>query len=150
MLHQWLRVQSGRASGDFRLSDTLRSGNYRLRAYTNDDETQPGPAFSRLVSVYNLTNPAPAKSLVSVDSLRNTPADRITNPAIGVGVSADSSRLTPTIGPTKSQAGQSVYVLLQQWGGIVSENKLYLPTGETTLTIPAATLPGGFGSGVGL
>jgi TonB-dependent SusC/RagA subfamily outer membrane receptor len=140
--HQWLRVQDGRARGDFRLSDTLRSGNYRLRAYTDDDETQPGPAFARLVAVYNPTDPAPAESPAGVAALENNPAG-MAKLAIGVAVDANSSQLTLQLRPTKSQAGQLVYVLLQQQGSIVSESKTYLPNRETTLTIPTATFPGG-------
>src|SRR5476651_1769543 len=30
-----LRLESGLGNGDFKLSDTLMTGNYRLRAYTN-------------------------------------------------------------------------------------------------------------------
>ncbi|GAB2585298.1 carboxypeptidase regulatory-like domain-containing protein [Spirosoma areae] len=52
--HQWLRVVDGRAAGDFRLSDTLTSGMYRLRAYTDEDDAQRRPAFERSVAVYNL------------------------------------------------------------------------------------------------
>ena len=51
--HQWLRVADGRTSGDFRLSDTLTSGTYRLRAYTDEDDAQRRPAFERTIAVYN-------------------------------------------------------------------------------------------------
>ncbi len=140
---QWLRVVEGRASGDFRLSDTLRSGNYRLRAYTDEDETQPGPAFERLVAVYNPTNLAPAETQAGVGSSENNPTDPMANPVMVVALSADSSQLTLKLRPAKSQTGQSVYVLLQQRGGIVSETKTYLQNRETTLTRSTATLPGG-------
>lgn len=52
--HQWLKVQDGRATGNFRLSDTLDSGTYRLRAYTDEDDGQRRPAFERSIAVYNL------------------------------------------------------------------------------------------------
>lgn len=52
--HQWLRVADGRAVGDFRLSDSLTSGTYRLRAYTDEDDAQRRPAFERAIDVYNL------------------------------------------------------------------------------------------------
>ncbi len=143
--HQWLRVLEGRAWGDFRLSDTLRSGNYRLRAYTDEDELQPGPAFERLVAVYNPTNPAPAETQAGIGSLGNRPADPLpaANLVMGVVISVDSSQLILTLTPTKSQAGQSVYVLLQQGGSIVSETKLYWQNRQSTLTIPISALAGG-------
>jgi hypothetical protein len=52
--HQWLKVEDGRAVGNFRLSDTLASGTYRLRAYTDEDDGQRRPAFDRSIAVYNI------------------------------------------------------------------------------------------------
>ncbi|MDB5241872.1 MAG: TonB-dependent receptor plug, partial [Spirosoma sp.] len=52
--HQWLRVADGRTAGDFRLSDSLASGTYRLRAYTDEDDGQRRPAFERSIAVNNL------------------------------------------------------------------------------------------------
>ncbi len=60
--HQWLRVTDGRAVGSFRLSDSLASGTYRLRAYTDEDDGQHGPAFERSVAVYNLFQSTPPKT----------------------------------------------------------------------------------------
>ena len=57
--HQWMRVTDGRASGNFRLSDTLATGTYRLRAYTDEDDAQHRPAFERSIAVYNLFQPTP-------------------------------------------------------------------------------------------
>ena len=52
--HQWLHVNDGRAVGNLRLSDTLASGTYRLRAYTDEDDGQKRPAFERNIAVYNI------------------------------------------------------------------------------------------------
>lgn len=52
--HQWLQVEDGRATGNFRLSDTLSSGTYRLRAYTDEDDSQKRAAFERTIAVSNL------------------------------------------------------------------------------------------------
>ncbi|MBD2699133.1 carboxypeptidase-like regulatory domain-containing protein [Spirosoma sp. BT702] len=52
--HQWVRIVDGRGEGNFRLSDTLATGTYRLRAYTDEDDAQRRPAFERYVAVYNL------------------------------------------------------------------------------------------------
>ena len=56
--HQWLRVADGRAVGDFRLSDSLASGTYRLRAYTDEDDGQRRPAFERTIAVFNVIRDA--------------------------------------------------------------------------------------------
>ncbi|QDK81151.1 TonB-dependent receptor [Spirosoma sp. KCTC 42546] len=52
--HQWIRIVDGRGEGNFRLSDTLKTGTYRLRAYTDEDDAQRRPAFERSVAIYNL------------------------------------------------------------------------------------------------
>lgn len=52
--HQWVKITDGRAEGDFRLSDSLASGTYQLRAYTDEDIAQHRPAFERPIAVYNL------------------------------------------------------------------------------------------------
>ncbi len=52
--HQWVRIVDGRGEGNFRLSDTLMTGTYHLRAYTDEDDAQRRPAFERSVTVYNL------------------------------------------------------------------------------------------------
>ena len=61
--HQWVRTVDGRGQGSFRLSDTLTTGMYRLRAYTDEDDRQRRPAFERSVSIYNLLrNSLPASN----------------------------------------------------------------------------------------
>ncbi|GAB3172765.1 carboxypeptidase-like regulatory domain-containing protein [Telluribacter humicola] len=57
LAHQWLPIDNNRSSGYLRLSDTLSTGTYRLRAYTEADRDQPFPPFERLVQVYNWTQP---------------------------------------------------------------------------------------------
>ncbi len=52
--HLWLRAGDGRAAGDFRLPDSLRSGTYRLRSYTEADRLAARPPFERPLLVYNL------------------------------------------------------------------------------------------------
>ncbi|WP_332369023.1 hypothetical protein [Spirosoma telluris] len=52
--HQWIRIVDGRGEGNIRLSDTLTTGTYRLRAYTDEDDAQRRPAFERSVAIYNL------------------------------------------------------------------------------------------------
>ncbi|MFC5409600.1 carboxypeptidase-like regulatory domain-containing protein [Larkinella bovis] len=52
--HQWIRIVDGRGQGHFRLSDSLMTGTYRLRAYTDGDDAHRRPAFERSVTIYNL------------------------------------------------------------------------------------------------
>lgn len=51
--HQWLRVGEGRVSGGFRLSDSLATGSYRLRAYAQADIGNARPAFERTLIILN-------------------------------------------------------------------------------------------------
>lgn len=53
IMHQWARVVEGRTSGNFRLSDSLATGLYRLLAYTETDTIYARPAFERTVSIVN-------------------------------------------------------------------------------------------------
>jgi hypothetical protein len=65
--HQWLKISEGRAAGDFRLSDSLASGTYQLRAYTDEDDGQHRPAFERSIAVYNLVQ---SQNQTIVDSVQ--------------------------------------------------------------------------------
>ncbi len=54
--HQWARMKEGRTSGSFRLSDSLTTGVYRLRAYADADAGNNRPAFERTISIVNGLN----------------------------------------------------------------------------------------------
>lgn len=51
VLHQVQPVDEGRAVGDFRLSDSLQTGTYRLRAYPEPSRNEERPAFERTIRV---------------------------------------------------------------------------------------------------
>ncbi|NID12737.1 carboxypeptidase-like regulatory domain-containing protein [Fibrivirga algicola] len=51
--HQWVRVSAGRTSGSIRLSDSLATGQYTLRAYTEADRENVQAAFERAITVVN-------------------------------------------------------------------------------------------------
>jgi hypothetical protein len=62
--HQLLKISNGRANGLFRLSDTLITGSYELRAYTRTDNTLGQPAFRRTISIVSgLSQPNKPTSL---------------------------------------------------------------------------------------
>jgi TonB-dependent Receptor Plug Domain len=96
VLHQWLRVEDGRTAGDFRLSDSLASGTYRLRAYTDEDDGQRRPAFERSIAIYNLVQATGPKA---ADTARK-PADIQFLPEGGRWVAGVSARLgIKVVGP---------------------------------------------------
>ncbi|MBC7892292.1 MAG: carboxypeptidase regulatory-like domain-containing protein, partial [Sphingobacteriaceae bacterium] len=60
VLHQWQPVSKGRASGTFRLSDSLATGTYRLRAYSGANREAQQPEFERTIFVQNGVSPPEA------------------------------------------------------------------------------------------
>ncbi len=229
--HQWLDVKDGRAVGDFRLSDSLASGTYRLRAYTDEDAGQRQPAFERSVAVSNLlrTQPAPAAvpapdtldlqvlpeggrwivgmparlgvKVVGRDGRGRMTSGRIVDEAgrevgrfatnaLGMGrieltpqpgrmysaevmegqatgsagrliakrplltpettgltlsadVVSDTNRLTIRVAQAGGPIADSVYLLIQQRGQIVRQQKLLIENGVAQFSLPVATLPSG-------
>ncbi|MFD2570075.1 carboxypeptidase regulatory-like domain-containing protein [Spirosoma soli] len=221
--HQWLHVVDGRAVGDFRLSDTLMSGTYRLRAYTDEDEGQPRPAFERTIALYNLMQGGaaarhdtaqmldvqllpeggrwvaglPARlgiKALGPDGRGRTVSGRIVDSSgtevakfasnrFGMGnvtitpqsgrryyaeirgssrkqlvplppaepsgivmsadVVSDSTQLLIDVASTSGSSTDLVYVLIQQRGQIVGQQKIQLEKGIARLTLPLATLPTG-------
>ncbi len=76
VLHQWLRLNDGRAAGTFRITDTLLAGTYRLRAYTTTDSATTRPAFEYAFPVYNIRlsgMPASAGQSKTVESAHAQP-----------------------------------------------------------------------------
>ncbi len=69
--HHWLRVEAGRAAGQFRLTDTLPTGVYQVRAYTELDKQYARPAFERTILLRNVRSDqfAPATQAIQTDSV---------------------------------------------------------------------------------
>ena len=57
--HAWLVLTDGRASGNFRLADSLTTGMYRLRAITTMDPSADNPAFDCVVPIYSVQSVTP-------------------------------------------------------------------------------------------
>src|SRR5581483_1234251 len=53
-----LKLDSGIAWGDFALPDSLPSGNYRVRAWTNWMRNDPGSFFERVITIGSVKAPA--------------------------------------------------------------------------------------------
>ena len=222
--HQWLRVEDGRAVGNFRLSDSLVSGTYRLRAYTDEDDGQKRPAFERSIAVYNVVgSSAPATGDATekpldiqllpeggrwvtglparlgikivgpdgrglaisgriVDEKRTQTSQFVTNTlgmgsvvltpqagrtyyaevehtkqkqliplppveadglTLSVDMLSDSTRMGLTIMGTHRPAVDSVYILIQQQGRLVGQQKIRLQDGVAKVSLSTAMLPAG-------
>ncbi|MGF7215323.1 hypothetical protein GGR92_001463 [Spirosoma lacussanchae] len=142
--HQWLHVAEGRGVGNFRLSDTLGSGLYRLRVYTDEDDRQFRPAFERSVAIYNALDRSarPARETAMAKQVVAEPA-RTNGLSLSVDLSTDTSRLAITMDGGAQQRPDSVYLLIQQRGQLVDQQKVLLQAGRAQLSIPVLRLPPG-------
>jgi len=144
--HQWVHVVDGRASGLFRLSDSLASGQYQLRAYTDEDDPQKRPAFERSVLVYNtLQTPAETTPPATVDRQNSTKSDSVPHDGLTLVADAvsDTNRLLIRIGGGDRQRADSAYLLIQSRGQVVEQHKLLLQDGGAQVSLPLFGLPAG-------
>ncbi|MBC7568443.1 MAG: carboxypeptidase regulatory-like domain-containing protein [Spirosoma sp.] len=144
--HQWVHVVDGRASGLFRLSDSLASGQYQLRAYTDEDDPQKRPAFERSVLVYNtLQTPAETTPPAATDRQNSTKSDSVPHDGLTLVADAasDTNRLLIRIGGGDRQRADSAYLLIQSRGQVVEQHKLLLQDGGAQVSLPLFGLPAG-------
>ena len=125
--HQWLYVTDGRATASLRLSDSLRTGTYRLRAYTDEDDGQHRPAFERNIAVYNLLRPVP-----------DAPADSAEKP-LDVQLLPEGGHWVPGV-PAKI----GIKVLTPDGQGVAVSGRIITNTGGVVAAFQ--TTPFGIGS----
>ena len=145
--HQWMHVVDGRASGLFRLSDSLASGQYRLRGYTDEDDPLKRPAFERSLLVYNtLRTPAETTILAPAAELRKpTKSDSVQYDGLTLVADAvsDTNRLLIWVDGANRQRTDSAYLLIQSRGQVVGQHKLLLQDGGARVSLPLVGLPTG-------
>jgi len=144
---RWLNVRDGRAAGQFRLSDTLRTGAYRLLARTETGGLSGTPTYERELVVLNWMKPGLSATGVVV---RPEPAPEPPKP---VAASADwridaDSRTDTTLmavridGPA-SYGNGVVYAFIQSRGRMIQPVKLRLTEARAVLRVPLTSLPPG-------
>lgn len=136
--HQYVRVRQGRAWGEFPLSDTLRTGTYRLRAYTDEDQTLSGPAFEREVLIYNPADRVSGGERAAIDR-----PDRGPDSPVRLEVDADSTALMLAIDPLPASTTEAIYWLIGQRGRILGEYKTRPQGRKANLVVPMASLGDG-------
>ena len=63
-----IKIEYGNGPGQFTLPDTLTTGNYTLRAYTNlMKNSLPGTCFMKNISIYNYNSPKTYKDKVFIE-----------------------------------------------------------------------------------
>ncbi|MBO0947666.1 carboxypeptidase-like regulatory domain-containing protein [Fibrella forsythiae] len=149
--HQWLPVETGRTSGSFQLSDTLTSGTYWLRAYTEVDRLQGKTAFERPFWIVNPTVPlpeSPASTTVS-EPIRNAwmPMSEYVEEAPGapyrVTVNVDSAQFSLTLNARLKTRFQTVYVLVESRGRLALSAYVPVRAASTTMRWSTRTWPTG-------
>ncbi|WP_375445833.1 carboxypeptidase-like regulatory domain-containing protein [uncultured Fibrella sp.] len=138
--HQWLRVEAGRTAGTFRLADTLATGTYWLRAYTETDRQRGKPAFERPLWVANSQTPIgdvqPVRGnsdLKAAVGVANEFVEEVIGAPYRTTVSLDSTHLTITLDARSKARLPTAYVFIEVRGTLVKT--AYIPArGSLTTT----------------
>lgn len=145
-----IKLKQGTGQGTADLPDTLSSGNYILRAYTNRMKNfMPDNCFAKKINIYNALNSGGFKSmsnqsiaLIKSDVTGNhdsIPAtgflikvNNLKNDSIEIIISSDSI--------FRSINKNLCYLFIQTRGVINYKNKIRLPFENTRISIPGAVL----------
>lgn len=145
--HQWLPVKLGRTVGSFRLSDTLSTGTYWLRAYTEADRQREIPPFERPLWIAN-----PKTVTVMVDqegSVIQAEAVRGLTPAVyefveeapgapyRTTVAIDTAQITLTLDARSKKQFATVFALIEARGKLVQT--AYVPVRAPSTTVRWST-----------
>ncbi|WP_338875411.1 carboxypeptidase-like regulatory domain-containing protein [Spirosoma sp. SC4-14] len=146
--HQWARVNEGRTWGRFRLSDSLATGVYELRAYTEQNAVIGRPAFERIVPIVNGMGGEhglkQANSFLTKESVTEQLPPVLTNGlALSADIVTDSTQLVVRIQASSAQALDPVYLTMRGRGQLLYLAKLQLQNGKARLTIPVTKLAAG-------
>lgn len=148
--HQWVRVESGRTAGTFQLADTLTTGTYWLRAYTETDRQRGKPAFERPLWVVNSqTTIADQQPMRNDSGVKLTPgvANEFVEEVIGAPyrttVSLDSTQLAITLDARSKSRLPTAYLLVEVRGKLVKTAYIPVRTTLTTTSFSIHTWPSG-------
>lgn len=146
--HQWVPVKNGRAEGVFQLPDSLQTGVYTLRAYTEAGRTARRPAFEKTILVSNglsseLSDGKPEKTNVptAVTQLAGT---KQPEPAgLALDATSDTTGIAVSIRASGAAREQPVYLTIQSRERFVGQAKIKLLDGRARVMIPAFNIPAG-------
>ncbi|MEZ0485476.1 carboxypeptidase-like regulatory domain-containing protein [Fibrella aquatica] len=149
--HQWLPVETGRTEGVFRLSDTLYTGTYTLRAYTDVDRQMGGPAFERPVWVVNhreksVDQPAqdqPAKVVDQAAFFDGSYIVEAPGAPYRTTVLLDSTQLTLTLDARPKTGFPAVFLLVEARAKLVHTLRIPIQAVSTTVRLSTLTWPSG-------
>ena len=146
--HQWVPVKNGRAEGTFQLPDSLQTGAYTLRAYTEAGRTERRPAFEKTILVgnglssksVNLTalTPNVPTATTQVAGLKPPQTD-----SFSLEATTDTVGIFVKIRATGPGSDQPVYLTVQSRERYVGQAKIKLINGKAQVMIPAFNIPAG-------
>ncbi|TAE27553.1 MAG: hypothetical protein EAZ91_15875 [Cytophagales bacterium] len=140
--HRWVPLKNGRANGAFRLSDSLQTGVYTLRAYTEAGRMANRPAFERTILVSNGLGNLPA---VSGKELRPNPVSgqKTLQPNLQFDATADTTQIQVRVVQTGPTRDEPVYLTLQSRERFVGNAKIKPANGRAILAVPTLNVPMG-------
>lgn len=145
-----IKLEQGLGPGIADLPDTLSSGNYILRAYTNwMKNLMPDNCFTKKINIYNALNSNEFKgmanqtiALIKPDGTGNYDSIPVTGFVVKVNnFKSDSLEIiiiTDSI--FRSINKNSLYLFIQTHGNINYKNLIRLPFENTRISIPGAVL----------
>lgn len=146
--HQWVSVKNGRAEGVFQLPDSLQTGAYTLRAYTEAGRTARRPAFEKttLVSngLSNLNDQAiTATQPQTVSATQLAPTKQPEPKDLALDATADTTGISVRIRASGLAREQPVYLTIQSRDRFVGQAKIKLLDSRARVNIPAFNIPAG-------
>ncbi|MBO0930436.1 carboxypeptidase-like regulatory domain-containing protein [Fibrella aquatilis] len=149
--HQFLPVTDGRTAGMFRLADTLATGMYWLRAYTEADRQRQKPAFERPLWVVNsamgiVTQPIDREVLIvkkEPESAVDLLVGDVPNAPFRTRISADSSEAILTLDKPMSARQPAVFALVYNRDKLLQSGRVPVGGATTRLRLSTLTWPAG-------
>lgn len=145
-----IKLEEGTGPGTADLPDTLSSGNYILRAYTNRMKNfMPDNCFSKKIDIYNALSSRGFKSmayqtkaLIKPDVKGNNDSIPVTGFSLEVNnLKSDSVEIIISADSIFRSVNKNLCYLFIQTRGIINyKNKIMLPFDNTRISIPGTVL----------
>ncbi|MEZ0538878.1 carboxypeptidase-like regulatory domain-containing protein [Fibrella arboris] len=146
--HVWLPVSHGRAAGSLHLSDTLSTGTYWLRAYTETDLPYNRPAFERPIWVVNheTTVGGQEEATSQEKAIVTTPTEfveEVLGAPYRTTMAVDSGQLALTLDARSKTRFPTAYALIESRGRLVQTAYVPVRSASTTVRWSTRTWPPG-------
>ncbi|NID11095.1 carboxypeptidase regulatory-like domain-containing protein [Fibrivirga algicola] len=149
--HQWLPVEGGRTAGAFQLADSLTSGTYWLRAYTDVDRKLPKVAFQRPLWIANrqgqpTTYTAGDQPLMlppGTLSFEGGYVEEAPGAPYRIQLTSDSAQLIVALDSRSKTRFPAAFMLVESRGKLVHAARISARTANQTVRYSTLTWPSG-------